>query len=237
MKRRTRIVSLLVAALMLATALAAAVPAFAEETITLRMVESLTSPTRTQLLRTQLDAFEAANPGIKVELISPPLSDADNKIAQMLMNSQPLDVLEVRDHTAAQFVNNKWIAAMDDYIADWAEYDSLKPIAKTDTSAIGGAAYLIPDGFYQRCVYYNTKYFEEAGLTPPRTMGELYETAKALTDPSVNATATRSAAPRADTGTPRCTSRRTWAPRWIPPAPSTPPTARPSSPSPRRWRR
>ena len=186
MKRRTRLVSLWVAALMLLTAFGGATSAFAEASITLRMVESLTSPARTALLRSQLDAFEAANPGIKVELISPPLTDADNKIAQMLMNQQPLDVLEVRDMTAAQFINNKWIASMDDYVATWGEYESLKPIAKTDTSAIGGATYLIPYGFYQRCVYYNTKYFEEAGLTPPKTLGEMYETAKKLTDPNVN---------------------------------------------------
>ncbi len=186
MKRRTRIVPLWVVVLMLLTAFGGATNALAEADITLRMVESLTSPSRTELLRAQLDAFEAANPGIKVELISPPLTDADNKIAQMLMNQQPLDVLEVRDHTAAQFINNKWIANMDEYITGWAEYEGLKPIAKTDISAIGGASYLIPYGFYQRCVYYNTKYFEEAGLTPPRTMGELYETAKALTNPAVN---------------------------------------------------
>lgn len=186
MKRTTRLTSILLSILLVATLLLSAIPAMGEETITLRMVESLTSPARTDLLRGQLDQFEAANPGIKVELISPPLSDADNKIAQMLMNQQPLDVLEVRDQTAAQFVNNKWVFAMDEYVDAWDEYDGLKDTAKMDINAIGGADYLIPYGFYQRCLYYNVNKFEEAGIAVPTTFGEMYEAAKALTDPSTN---------------------------------------------------
>ncbi|MCM2532799.1 hypothetical protein NDK43_10885 [Neobacillus pocheonensis] len=67
--------------------------------VTLRMVESLTSPTRTKLLREMLNKFEAANPTIKVDLISPPLQSADEKITQMLMAKQDIDVLEVREQT------------------------------------------------------------------------------------------------------------------------------------------
>lgn len=180
---RKRIISLCLA-VMMALAL---VPAFAEGEITIRMVESLTSPARTELLRGYLDEFEAANPGIKVELISPPLSDADNKIAQMLMNKQPLDVLEVRDHTVAQFSNNKWLYDMTEYVSEWDEYDSLQSIAKQDISPMGdGFACLIPYGFYQRCVYYNVQALADAGLTPPTTMGQMYEYAKQLTDPAKN---------------------------------------------------
>lgn len=186
MKRVTRRASLWLALLLALTACLGALPALAQETITLRMVESLTSPARTELLRSQLDQFEAENPGIKVELISPPLSNADDKIAQMLMNQQPLDVLEVRDHTIAQFTNNKWIASMDQYISQWDEYQGLNDTAKADIDFIAGGQYLIPYGFYQRALYYNVKRFEDAGLTPPKTFGELLAAAKALTDPATN---------------------------------------------------
>jgi len=185
MKRRARLVSLLITAVML-LATFSPLMTVAESPITLRMIESLTSPTRTELLRRQLDAFEEANPGIKVELISPPLSDADRKIAQMLMNQQPLDVLEVRDLTAAQLSNNKWIFDMVDYINAWDAYEGLSDIAKHDISAVSGASLLVPYGFYQRSLYYNTKHFEAVGLEPPKTLGELYEYGKKLTDPSIN---------------------------------------------------
>lgn len=52
--------------------------------VTLQMVESLTNPARTELIRGLLDEFEAANPGVKVDLVSPPTEQADQKIQQML---------------------------------------------------------------------------------------------------------------------------------------------------------
>lgn len=75
--------------------------------VTIRMIESLTSPERTAVLRTIADKFEAEHEGVTVEIISPPLEGADQKIAQMLMAEQPLDVVEVREQTAAQFINNQ----------------------------------------------------------------------------------------------------------------------------------
>ena len=46
-------------------------------TVTLQMVESLTSPNRTTLLKKMLADFEKANPTIKVQLVSPPTDQAD----------------------------------------------------------------------------------------------------------------------------------------------------------------
>ena len=44
--------------------------AFADTTI--KMVEVITSPPRTELLKKQIASFEQANPGTKVELVSLP---------------------------------------------------------------------------------------------------------------------------------------------------------------------
>src|SRR5690554_3560498 len=65
--------------------------------IKLRMIESLTSPNRTVLLKAMIADFEKANSNIKVELISPPFDQADNKIRTMLGAKEQLDILEVRD--------------------------------------------------------------------------------------------------------------------------------------------
>ena len=60
----------------------------AGEKVTIRMIESLTSPERTAVLRAIADKFEEENKNVKVEIISPPLEGADQKISQMLMAKQ-----------------------------------------------------------------------------------------------------------------------------------------------------
>lgn len=78
----------------------------------LQMVESLTSPDRTALLRSLLDQFEKENEGITVKLVSPPTEQADQKIQQMLQAGSGIDVLEVRDLTVGPFSNNGWLYDM-----------------------------------------------------------------------------------------------------------------------------
>lgn len=53
------------------TASTDAAPAASGEVITLTMVESLAFPERSALMRGLLDDFEAANPDIKIDLVSP----------------------------------------------------------------------------------------------------------------------------------------------------------------------
>ena len=50
--------------------------------VTLQMVESLTNPGRTEVIKKLLGEFESANPGVKVNLVSPPSEQADQKIQQ-----------------------------------------------------------------------------------------------------------------------------------------------------------
>lgn len=152
--------------------------------IKLTMIESLTSPSRTETIRKLLDNFEAANPGVKVDLISPPLDNADDKIAQMLMQKQDLDVLEVREQTATQFITNQFIQDMDKWVEKWDGYGNLLQVTQDDITRIGGKAYLIPYGFYQRILFYNTKAFEAAGLKPPTTFQEMHDFGAQLVDPA-----------------------------------------------------
>jgi multiple sugar transport system substrate-binding protein len=70
--------------------------------VTLHMIESLTSPERTKLLQDAIARFQKDNPNIKVELISPPFDQADNKIRTLLAAKQELDILEVRDLNIAE---------------------------------------------------------------------------------------------------------------------------------------
>lgn len=50
----------------------------------LKLVEVITSPERTKVLQQQVEAFEAANPGTEVEIVSLPWGQAFEKFATMV---------------------------------------------------------------------------------------------------------------------------------------------------------
>ncbi|MFD0619577.1 ABC transporter substrate-binding protein [Paenibacillus sp. GCM10027629] len=158
----------------------------AGNTVTLKMIESLTSPERTEVLKKMLAEFEQQNPGIKVELISPPLQNADTKIATMLAAKEDLDVLEVRDITAKQFVTNQFIEDLKSYTSKWENYKTLNDSAKMSANYINNTPYYIPYGLYQKILFYRKDWFDAKGMTPPATWQEVYEKGKALTDPAQN---------------------------------------------------
>ncbi|GIP26532.1 sugar ABC transporter substrate-binding protein [Paenibacillus sp. J23TS9] len=153
--------------------------------VTIRMIESLTSPKRTELIQAMLDKFQEDNPKIKVELISPPFDQADNKIRTMLGSKEEIDILEVRDLNVAEFVNNGYIEPLNAYTDKWSDFATVSAVSKS-VGTVGGKLYFLPNGLYQRQMFYRADWFKELGLNPPTTWEELYETAKKLTDPSKN---------------------------------------------------
>lgn len=155
-------------------------------TVTLKMIESLTSPARTDVIKKMIASFESAYPNIKVELISPPLESADNKISTMLAAKEDLDVLEVRDVTVKQFVTNKWIADLTSYTSSWSSYKDLNANSLAMANYIDQKPYYIPYGLYQKMLFYRKDWFDQKGLTPPKTWDDLNKAAKALTDPANN---------------------------------------------------
>ncbi|MBB6672087.1 sugar ABC transporter substrate-binding protein [Cohnella nanjingensis] len=155
-------------------------------TVKLKMIESLTSPARTEVIKKMIASFEEANPNIKVELISPPLESADNKISTMLNSKESLDVLEVRDVTVKQFVTNKWIADLTEDTNAWSGYKDLNANSLAMANYIENKPYYIPYGLYQKMLFYRKDWFDEKGLTPPKTWDDLLNAAKTLTDSANN---------------------------------------------------
>jgi multiple sugar transport system substrate-binding protein len=154
--------------------------------VKLTMIESLSSPKRTEFLKQAIGEFEAQNPGITVELITPPLESADSKINQMFSAKQTLDVVEVRDVTVKQFVNNGYLEKLDSYAANWPDFSTLTASALTMAKDIDNTVYYIPYGIYQRQLFYRKDLFDAKGLSVPKTWEELYEVGKKLTDPAQN---------------------------------------------------
>lgn len=158
----------------------------ADGDVTLQMVESLTNPARTDLLRGLLDEFEAENPGITVKLVSPPTEQADQKIQQMLQSGKGVDVLEVRDLTVGPFSNNGWLYDMKSDLADWDGWNELTENAQAATDT-DGKSYFVPYGFYGLSLFYRTDLVADAGFDgPPQSWEDLLEQASAIQDPSSN---------------------------------------------------
>jgi multiple sugar transport system substrate-binding protein len=174
------------AAVLLLTACGPGPAEKAEGQVTLQMVESLTNPARTTLLKKLIADFEAANSGIKVQLISPPTNQADQKIQQMLQSGKGVDVLEVRDTTVGPFSTNKWIYDMAPDLKDWDGLQALTPNA-LKVAQQGGKSYMVPYGFYGLSLFYRKDLVQQAGFSgPPKSWAELVEQAKKINNPSKN---------------------------------------------------
>ncbi|GAA1986535.1 sugar ABC transporter substrate-binding protein [Catenulispora subtropica] len=150
-------------------------------TVTVHMVESLTNPTRTALLKTLIGQFEKANPTIKVDLISPPTDTADQKIQQMLQAGSGVDVLEVRDTTVGPFSTNGWLHDMGPDLAGWDGWSAMTDNAVKASKYVKGKTYFVPYGFYGLSLFYRTDLISQAGFSgPPASWDDLLKQASAL---------------------------------------------------------
>ncbi|HBF80605.1 MAG TPA: ABC transporter substrate-binding protein [Streptomyces sp.] len=154
-------------------------------TVTLQMVESLTNPARTQVLKRLLTDFEKQNPKIKVNLISPPTSQADQKMQQMLQSGSGVDTLEVRDITVGSWSNNGWLYDMSTDLKGWSGWQELTENAVKAGADAKGRTYFVPYGFYGLSLFYRKDLVGEAGYDkPPGTWEELVDQASAIQDKS-----------------------------------------------------
>lgn len=154
------------------------------EVVTLTMVESLAFPERSALMRGILDDFEAQNPNIKIDLVSPPTEQADQTILQLLQSGSGADIVEVRDFTVKSWSQNGWLTNLDELLADWDGWDNLTGIAAQDARQVDDTAYLMPYGGYGISVFYRSDMLEDAGYdAPPTTWEEMLEMAQAIHAP------------------------------------------------------
>jgi multiple sugar transport system substrate-binding protein len=157
-----------------------------DDTVNLRMVETLTNPVRQEILGELISEFEAENPGVTVELVSPPNEQALTTVQQMLQAGDGVDVLEVQDSTVGPFTANDWIYDMNADLADWEGWEELTPNALSFANQ-DGPTYLIPYGFYGLSLFYRTDLIADAGFDePPHSWEDMIEMAAAINDPSSN---------------------------------------------------
>ena len=146
----------------------------------LTFFETMTSPGRTQVLLGLIDEYEALHPDIEIELISPPYEQADNRLSMMLNSNQELDVIEVRDYTQKQFVNNGKLLDLTPYIENWAEKDDFLPVAHEISRNVDDTPYILTSCLYVKALLVRTDILEKYGIPIPTTMDEMYEASKQL---------------------------------------------------------
>ena len=86
---------------------------------TLKLVEVITSPERTETLKEIVEDFEAANPGTKVEITSLPWGEAFEKFATMVSAGDTPDVVEMPDTWQSLYANNGMLESLEPYLAKW----------------------------------------------------------------------------------------------------------------------
>src|SRR5580693_1443991 len=151
----------------------------AEAATSLKLVEVITSPERTETLRSIVRTFEAANPDVHVEITSLPWGSSFEKLATMVAAGDTPDVVEMPDLWLALYANNGALESLEPYLKTWQQTGELNQRTLQLGRLVRNTAYMLPYGFYLRALYFNKKLFAAAGVAaPPKTLDEFLAAAQ-----------------------------------------------------------
>jgi multiple sugar transport system substrate-binding protein len=156
-----------------------AAPALADTK--LQLVEVITSPERTEVLKKLVAGYEQANPGVTVEIVSLPWGEAFEKLVTMVQGGQIPDVVEMPERWLSLYASKGQLESLEPWLAKWEETGQLTERTLQFARWVNNTAYTIPYGFYIRALFYNKKLFEQAGLAgPPATMDDFMAAAEKI---------------------------------------------------------
>lgn len=125
--------------------------------------------------------FQAARPDVRINILTHPLRDYEKKLAAALPSGTAADVIEISASWIARFVQAGLMAEAPPEVASFVRSEAYNDFL-TNAASYQGKVYGVPFFRGQGVLFYNTKMFEEAGLTrPPQTMEEIAEYARRLT--------------------------------------------------------
>ncbi|MDY4798056.1 MAG: extracellular solute-binding protein, partial [Bullifex sp.] len=143
-----KFIAVLMITALIATSLFAQGASEKNDKVTLTFVEVMTSPERTLVLNEMIDAFEAENPNIEIELVSPPYEQAETKLASMLQAGQDVDICEIRDNSVATLINAGLLKDIGSEVNAWGAKDQLVEAALLAGASMGDTTYFIPQYLY-----------------------------------------------------------------------------------------
>jgi multiple sugar transport system substrate-binding protein len=143
---------------------------------------------------TIIQAFEAANPDIQVQLEPVGSGDYYARILTQIAAGDPPDLLQIGDDAVPMFVDRGAFVPLDDFISGEYPLDTgIYLPGMLEPGQIDGTQYLLPKDYSPLAVYYNKALFDAAGVAYPEdgwTWDDFVATAQALTvtDDSGNTT-------------------------------------------------
>ena len=158
----------------------------AADPVKIRLVEVITNPDRTVLLKGILADFEKANPGISVELVSYPFEQSFEKLLSSVQAGDAPDVVEMADKWVGLFGASGNLLDMAPLAKKWASYKKLSKKTIQAGSIYKNQLLTLPYGFYIRAMFYNKAMFAAKKLKPPKTLNDFNNAIKLLTDPTKN---------------------------------------------------
>jgi multiple sugar transport system substrate-binding protein len=169
----------LLCSIAVAAAVLAGGPAFADTK--LQLVEVITSPERTELLKGLVAGYEKDNPGVTVEIVSLPWGEAFEKLITMVQGGQIPDVVEMPERWLSLYASKGQLESLEPWLAKWDDTAQLTDRTLQFGRVVKNTAYTIPYGFYIRAMFYNKKLFEQAGIAaPPATMDDFMAAAQKI---------------------------------------------------------
>ena len=130
--------------------------------------------------------FEAAHPGVTLDITGAPSNDQFQRIELSRAGSieDKPDVFQMDNIWLGQFVDEGITANLDSYYANWADKGDVVPVF-ADSTKVKGSQYAV--WFYSdiRLMIWSKDVFKKAGLDPekgPTTWAELFADAKAIKD-------------------------------------------------------
>ncbi|WP_372594637.1 sugar ABC transporter substrate-binding protein [Actinotalea sp.] len=131
-------------------------------------------------LQAIVDAFEADNPGITVDVETIPYDDYFTKLQTAVAGGTEADAFELNYENFVTYATNGSLAELSG--VDAAPYTA----SLLDAFTLDGAQYGLPESFSNVVLFYNAALFEAAGLDTPSadwTWADAQAAAETLTDP------------------------------------------------------
>ena len=184
MRTYTKLMAALLAALMLMTVGSA----FADETVTINFWHhySAQSAENETLVNVLIPAFEAENPGIKVNAVSHEWAELHDKVLVSAKSNALPDVARCDIAWLPEFQKMGILVALDEEMTDFAEVSGNLLDSAMSTSVIGGHNDALALNTNSKIVFYNKAMLEEAGVQVPTTMDEWAEAVKKLSGENTN---------------------------------------------------
>lgn len=129
-----------------------------------------------------IQAFESANPDIKVELVTTTWDDHFSRLAAAKAAGNVPDIAYTwMPNTVSLLQQGTWEDVSDVWAAVGGE--AAFPAGQAKALCKDGACYAVPFVGYPHGLWYRKDLLESAGLQPPKTLDELLEAARKLTTP------------------------------------------------------